>query len=242
MEPVAENSVPSLSIVFPTHNEEALIARALMEAVNIQQEYPAPVEIIVACNGCKDRSAQIARLYPVQVIEDERSGMSFGNNLGGKAAKHDLIFFWDVDTYLRPGALRDLAETVRGKKEVVGGFWAYPDKPSLRATVFYFIMNQFCRYKKMPPAGTTFISRTIYEQINGFDESIPQGTGSDLIRRGRQVGAEFTLVMTKKCQTSVRRFEKRGYARQLLEWHRNIKLHSKNQKENIRKHDYEVIR
>ncbi|MHC4871475.1 MAG: glycosyltransferase family 2 protein [Planctomycetota bacterium] len=239
---MSENNIPSLSIVFPTHNEEALIARAMMEALALQDEYPAPVEIIAACNGCTDRSADIARLYPVTVIDDERSGMSFGNNLGGKAANNDLIMFWDVDTFLEAGALADLAETVKGKTSVAGGMYTRPDKVYPRSSAFFWIMNFFCRKTNTPAAGVVIISREVYQKIDGFDESIPQGTGSDLVRRALAEGAEFVYVPTKKCRTSVRRFEKRGYMKQLLDWKRNIKLHSSNKKEDLAEHNYDVIR
>ncbi|MFH0910810.1 MAG: glycosyltransferase [Planctomycetota bacterium] len=238
----ASAGVPSLSIIFPVHNEEARIASALMEAVALREEYPAPVEIIVACNGCTDRSAAIAGLYPVRVIESEKFGMSFGNNLGGRAARNELLFFWDADTDLEAGALAALAGAVRGRGEVAGGFRVGPDKAYPRSLAFFWIMNFFCRRRRIPPAGTTFLSRTVYVRIGGFDETIPQGTGSDLVRRAREAGAAFAWVETDRCRTSVRRFEKQGYLRQLLDWRRNIRLHSSGLKNELGGHPYDVIR
>ncbi|MCX7934096.1 MAG: glycosyltransferase, partial [Planctomycetota bacterium] len=217
-------------------------ARAIEEALARREEYPAPVEIIVACNGCTDRSAEIARRYPVTVVEDERCGMSFGNNLGGRAAQHDLLFFWDVDTSIAAGGLRDLAAAANGKGEVAGAFWCYPDHWHFRSWIFFFLMNQYCRWQRIPQPGTVLCSRSVYERIGGFDESIPQGTGSDLVRRALAVGAEYLLVLTRRCRTSTRRFEKRGYLRQLFEWRRNIRCHRAGNKEEIRKHPYDVIR
>ncbi len=185
------NEVPSLSIVIPVHNEERVLSATLLSALEAASAYPAPVEVVVALNGCRDRSAQIARLYPVRVIEDERCGMSFGNNLGGHAALHDLIIFWDADTILAPADLQALAEATRGRGEVAGGMWTYPDRPSWRATAFFFIMNQFCLRRRIPAAGIVILSRSVYERIGGFDETIPQGTGSDVVRRALAAGAEF---------------------------------------------------
>jgi glycosyltransferase involved in cell wall biosynthesis len=234
--------LPSLSIVFPAHNEEAVIAATLHNAEARRDEYPGPVEMIVACNGCTDRTAAIASLYPVKLVEDERAGMSFGNNLGGRLARNDLILFWDADTELEPGGLAALAEAVRGRGEVTGGFYTLPDKVYPRSVLFFRVMNHFCRSRRQPPPGTVFVSRSVYERIGGFDESIPQGTGSDLVRRAKAAGAEFLYVETRTCRTSVRRFEKRGYLRQLLEWRRNIQYHSTDRKEQLARHDYEVIR
>ena len=116
-------------------------------------------------------------------------------------------------------------------------FWVYP-----RSMAFYAIMNHFCRKRQAPPAGTVIISRAVYEKVGGFDESIPQGTGSDLVRRALDAGAGFAWVDTPHCRTSVRRFEKRGYLRQLLEWRRNIRYHSAGRKDELSRHEYDVIR
>lgn len=238
----AVRPVPSLSIIFPTHNEEPLIAQALMGAVAGREEYPAPVEIIVACNGCSDRSAAIASLYPVKVVEDDRCGMSFGNNLGGEVARNDLLLFWDVDTTFAPGALSDLALAVESRGPVAGGFHTLPDKVYPRSVFFFWIMNWFCRRRCMPPAGAVLVSRSVYEAVGRFDETIPQGTGSDMVRRAMAAGAEYVFVNTQRVRTSVRRFEKRGYLRQVLEWRRNIHLHSSGRKDALSQHGYEVIR
>ncbi|MHC4885398.1 MAG: glycosyltransferase [Planctomycetota bacterium] len=235
-------SLPTLSIILPAHNEEALMPGVLTQAVERASEWGAATEIVVACNGCSDRTAEISKAFPVTVIEDAHSGMSFGKNLGARAARHDLLLFWDVDTHVEPGGLTVLAEAIEGKGAVAGGFWTYPDKVYPRSLLFYSIMNHFCRRRRVPPAGAAFVSRSTFETIGGLDESIPQGTSSDLVRRARKAGAEYILVHTKKVRTSVRRFEKRGYLRQLLEWRRNIRLHSKGRKDRLANHEYEVIR
>jgi len=236
------DAVPGLSMIFPAHNEEALIARALMEALAAQDAWPAPSEIIVACNGCTDRTTALARQYPVRLVEDPHAGMSFGNNLGARVAQQELLLFWDVDTRIAPPAFEDLAAAVRGRDESVGGIRALPDRVYPRSVFFYGLMNLYCRRHRLPPAGTVVASRSVYECVGGFDESIPQGTGSDFVRRGRQAGATFVWVQTDHCRTSVRRFEERGYLRQLLEWRRNIRAHGRGDKSDIEARPYDVIR
>jgi glycosyltransferase involved in cell wall biosynthesis len=57
------------SIVIPAHNEEAAIGRnlrALLEGLD-----PLQVDVIVACNGCSDRTARIARsMHPALKVLD----------------------------------------------------------------------------------------------------------------------------------------------------------------------------
>ena len=58
-----------ISVIIPAHNEEVVITRCLQALLE-----DAPIdamEVFVVCNGCTDRTAELARAqgYPVQVIE-----------------------------------------------------------------------------------------------------------------------------------------------------------------------------
>ena len=56
------------SIVIPAHNEESVIGRCL-DALASDPAF-GDLEVLVACNGCTDATAKVARSYPgVQVLE-----------------------------------------------------------------------------------------------------------------------------------------------------------------------------
>ncbi|HOQ87625.1 MAG TPA: glycosyltransferase, partial [Phycisphaerae bacterium] len=57
------------SIIIPAHNEETVIARCIRAIIT--GAAPGELEVIVACNGCTDRTAEIAREFgdPVRVLE-----------------------------------------------------------------------------------------------------------------------------------------------------------------------------
>ena len=59
----------SASILIPAHNEESVLARTL-DALLGSSDSPK-FEVLVVCNGCSDRSAEIARRYAprLSVIE-----------------------------------------------------------------------------------------------------------------------------------------------------------------------------
>ena len=61
--------VPALSVIIPAHNEEKVLARCL-DALLADSE-AGELEILVAANGCTDRTVEIARSYGdrVGVIE-----------------------------------------------------------------------------------------------------------------------------------------------------------------------------
>lgn len=50
-------NLPIASVIIPAHNEESVICR-LLAALTAES---APLQIIVACNGCTDRTAEIAQ-------------------------------------------------------------------------------------------------------------------------------------------------------------------------------------
>jgi hypothetical protein len=58
----------SLSIVVPAHNEERAITRLLAA---LTAGYDGLLQVVVVCNGCSDRTAEVARAHrpPVTVIE-----------------------------------------------------------------------------------------------------------------------------------------------------------------------------
>ena len=58
-----------ISVVVPAYNEEAVIERSLKHLTDGAPE--GELEVIVACNGCHDRTADLARAFgrSVKVVE-----------------------------------------------------------------------------------------------------------------------------------------------------------------------------
>jgi glycosyltransferase involved in cell wall biosynthesis len=92
---------PMASVVIPAHNEEAVIGRclgALTDGIG-----PDDVEIIVVCNGCTDRTAQMAAATPgIEVIETPVASKSAALNLGDEHATSFPRVYLDADVEL-PG-------------------------------------------------------------------------------------------------------------------------------------------
>lgn len=94
------------SVVIPAHNEEAVIARCLTTLFDGAPQNARP-EVIVAANGCTDRTVQIARdLVPDATVLDLPPGskviaMNEANNLASAAPR----FFLDADIQCSYAAL-----------------------------------------------------------------------------------------------------------------------------------------
>ncbi|MFH1111372.1 MAG: glycosyltransferase family 2 protein [Planctomycetota bacterium] len=103
-----------ISIVIPAHNEERVIGRCLRGVT--ERADPGELEIIVVCNGCSDRTADVARAFSgdVKVLETEVASKSHALNLGDSAALGFPRFYIDADVAVSLPAVRKVAEVLRG--------------------------------------------------------------------------------------------------------------------------------
>ena len=101
-----------VSIVIPAHNEEAVIGRSL-ECLLSDESVP-DLNIVVACNGCHDKTADVARRYGdrVTVIETDVASKTHALNLGDAAAKGFPRIYMDADIVLRPSDVREIANVL----------------------------------------------------------------------------------------------------------------------------------
>jgi cellulose synthase/poly-beta-1,6-N-acetylglucosamine synthase-like glycosyltransferase len=97
-----------LVVLIPAHNEESSIA-ATLEAI-LAQRRPADL-VVVAANGCTDRTAELARAYPVTVLElprlEHRKSEALNIAWLRYAQDADLVACLDADTVLTPNSLGD---------------------------------------------------------------------------------------------------------------------------------------
>lgn len=96
------------SVVIPAHNEAAVIERCLRA---LMDDPAGPGEIVVACNGCTDDTAAIARRVAPQakVLEIAQGSKILALNAGSAAATLAPRFFVDADVVVTGRALRAVA-------------------------------------------------------------------------------------------------------------------------------------
>jgi glycosyltransferase involved in cell wall biosynthesis len=101
---------PLASIVIPAHDEEAVLGRCLA-ALRVGAP-PDAFEVVVVCNGCRDRSAEVARRAGVVVLETAERGKPAALNLGDAAATAFPRFYLDADVEVTGAALADVARVL----------------------------------------------------------------------------------------------------------------------------------
>lgn len=99
---------PSISFVIKTLNEEAKIARCIESVLEAAAELGHPHEIIVADSLSTDRTVEIARRYPVTVVQlrhPRDRGCGAGVQLGYQHSQGERVFLLDGDMELCNGFL-----------------------------------------------------------------------------------------------------------------------------------------
>ncbi len=105
-------SSPMVSIIIPAYNEEAVIGRTL-EGL-LAGAAPGDLEIIVCCNGCRDRTAEIARSFgpPVRVLETAEGSKPRALNMGDEAATTFPRIYLDADILLDYASVKSIVRAL----------------------------------------------------------------------------------------------------------------------------------
>jgi GT2 family glycosyltransferase len=104
--PSREDSAPfpSGAVIIPAHNEAIVISRALAPLASLAAS--RQIEIIVVCNGCTDKTAQIARSFEgVTVLEIDQASKPAALNAGDAAASRWPRLYMDADVQIGPTAV-----------------------------------------------------------------------------------------------------------------------------------------
>lgn len=137
------------SIIIPAHNEESVISKALE---SIKQQSFTDYEVIVICDACSDKTAEIARNYGAKVIEVDAHSSGAARNTGLDVAQGEWVLFCDADDwYLHEYAFEILAERVGRVNEDVLVFsliWknvGYGPTRSPKGTIYPHVANKCWR-------------------------------------------------------------------------------------------------
>ncbi|MEO8595279.1 MAG: glycosyltransferase family 2 protein [Candidatus Solibacter sp.] len=101
----------TVSIVLPVHNGERWIA-AKLESIRDLDYPPELVELLLVCDGCTDRTAEIGRAFTgipkLTVIDLPRGGKAKALNAALLRATGEILFFTDVRQHLDRASLANL--------------------------------------------------------------------------------------------------------------------------------------
>lgn len=194
-----------ISIIIPTLNEAGQISKVL-DRIFTAKESPFIKEVIICDGGSIDSTVQIAKHFPVKVIECPEKGRAKQMNAGAKMAVGSILYFLHADTLPPVGFARLIAESVRGKIEM-GCFRLQFDINHwfLKANSWFtrFNIGSF-RFGDQ----SLFLSKTIFDNSGGFDERLIMLEDHEFINR-IQKHNRF-IVLPKSVITSARKYLTNG--------------------------------
>ena len=112
-----------LSLVIPAYNEANRIGKTVKAFLSYFKDRFEVFELIIVCDGCKDRTSSIAKGYAIKeerikVLEfSDRLGKGGGIIEGFKVATGDLIGFVDADLAVSPTEFGKLVTELKNDVE-----------------------------------------------------------------------------------------------------------------------------
>ncbi|XOV66210.1 MAG: TIGR04283 family arsenosugar biosynthesis glycosyltransferase [Fluviicola sp.] len=198
----------NLSVIIPTLNEESFIGRTL-DLLLTPENIKNKIELIVVDGGSKDKTIEIAKQFPVKVIESPQAGRAVQMNLGAEHATGDYLYFVHADTKVLPGFFEDLRDVKnKGVKAACYRFKFDKDSRALRFNAYFTRFNRmFCRGGDQ----TLFMCRDLFQDLGGFDTSYVIMEDFDMVRRIKKK-TRFHII-PKSVTVSARKYEHNSYFR-----------------------------
>lgn len=195
---------PRISIITPTFNQGAFIEETIRSV--IEQGYPN-LEFIIIDGGSKDETVEILKKYGDRIAywESEKDrGQTHAINKGLARATGDVWAYLNSDDLLTPGSLKRVAEIFSDPKvDWIGAITDIFDSNGSKDTVTPYEPPRLIEY--LTPwqrsvqhvfscSNVTYMRRSIYEKLGGFDESYHYSMDMEYYTRAMFQGFKFHRI------------------------------------------------
>jgi len=180
-----------VSAVITSYNGERFLREAL-ESV-FAQDYD-PFEVVFVDDGSSDRTAEIAKSFPLHYVYQENAGLPTARNAGVALATGDLIAFGDDDDLWPRTKLTVQANYLREHPDVgcvLGrSDWIVEEGVAQPELVRDPIFNELGGIQFV----TMMIRREAFEELEGFDPTYLYAEDRDLFVRMQEHGIEYAVL------------------------------------------------
>ena len=201
-----------ISVIIPAHNEEKYIERCIKSIKNAAKQFRGTVEIIVVCNRCTDKTAEIAENNGAKVIFNEDRCIAKVRNAGISAAKGKIIVTIDADNRMTKGTLAEIYSLLRTGKYIGGG-------APIRFERYSFPLwcnDILCRISFGVTglySGIFWAKKDSFDAIGGFaDQKAMEdvATAKMLKKYGKKQGKKYTTLRKNYLINSTRKYDDLG--------------------------------
>ncbi len=164
-----------LSFIVPAYNEEHELPRALASIRYAAAAAQSPFEIIVVDDASTDATPEIAKAAGARVISVHFRQIAAVRNAGASAARGDILFFVDADTWISPAHVTDALAALDGGC-VGGGARVVAEGVPIWGQVFVQIFSAFYfTLSKLGAGAFLFTTRENFRAVGGFDNELFAG-------------------------------------------------------------------
>lgn len=207
---------PAISVIVPTLDEAQRLPRLLSK---LALQRAVELDVVVVDGGSSDGTVELARQLGARVIETDR-GRGRQMNVGASHARHELMLFLHADSDIEDPSLLFRAVTHwsaqvarRGDERVAGHFGLlFRRRSDTRDLMYRFLEAKTATSRPYAINGDQgmLLTRGFFEELGGFDESLPFMEDQRLARAVRESAGAW-VKLPGALVTSARRFEAEGF-------------------------------
>lgn len=189
--------LPTVTLLITAYNEQEVIAAKLENSLALDY-LPERLQILVAADGCDDRTVEIIRSFAPRRVElsydPDRRGKMAAINRAMPLVRHEILVFSDANNFYEASTLRELVKpfsdpmvgAVAGSKRIVKEDSALGEADSL-----YWRYESFIKKQETRLGSCTGVSGEVFAIRRDLFESPPDSVINDdfflalsIIRRG----------------------------------------------------------
>lgn len=192
-----------VSIIIPTYNAERFMPGLLD---SIFKQGVEDTEVIIVDDCSKDRTVEIAKGYPVRIIQlDRNSGPAKARNIGVKEARGDIIFFLDADVIVMDGTLKEVKDYLENNPSVNCVIGVCETEPINKGFVpKYMAMFEYIHLIGRPGNMVSVfaprcgvIRKEFFERIGGYNESY-KGADVEDFELARRINRTDPIILNER--------------------------------------------
>ncbi|WP_426058696.1 TIGR04283 family arsenosugar biosynthesis glycosyltransferase [Hymenobacter sp. B1770] len=197
----------TLSVIIPTYNEAANIARLVADLRRYALD--GQVEILVVDAHSPDDTADAARQAGATVLLAPKPGRAAQMNHGAQQATGDILYFVHADVGIHPDYVATIGAAVaQGHEAGCYRFRFDSNHPLLR------INSYGTRFPGIMSRGgdqTLFVTQALFQRLGGFNERFVIMEDFEIILRIRKVASFF--IVPQEVRVSARKYETNSWLR-----------------------------
>ncbi|OGO76275.1 MAG: hypothetical protein A3K41_06915 [Chloroflexi bacterium RIFOXYD12_FULL_57_15] len=190
-----------ISVIIPAYNAAQTLPACLAA---LQGQTRPPGEIIVVDDGSQDQTAQVARAYGVQLLEQPHQGPAAARNLGIRQARGDIILLTDADCEPEPTWVAEMTRPFADPRVVgvKGSYRTYQQERVARLAQVEFeerydLLERLSTIDFIDTSAAAFRLAALRE-MGGFDPAFPQAVSEDVEFSYRLARAGYRLVFNRQ--------------------------------------------